>query len=73
MGCASMIARIFCLCAPFLGPLAKYWTPLPMLMIGIPILVSAGLALKLPETHMAELPQTMQKAQELREIGHRKV
>jgi hypothetical protein len=49
------------------GPLAKIWPPLPMLVIGVPILVSGALVLKLPETLEVKLPQTMQNGVELEE------
>ena len=61
-GSASAISRIFCACAPFLGKLTQYYKPLPMLVIGIPILISGLLALKLPETNNKELPPTMRQA-----------
>ena len=65
VGTASSISRIFCALAPFLKPLSKIYQPLPMLIIGVPILISGGLALKLPETFQKELPQTMKTAKEL--------
>ena len=68
VGFASSIARIFCLCAPFLGPLATFWEPLPMLIIGAPILLTAALVLKLPETHNRDLPQTVKVAQEMENL-----
>jgi len=40
--------------------------PLPMLVIGVPILISGALATKLPETFKKELPQTMKTAKELK-------
>ena len=61
-GSASAISRIFCACAPFLGNLAQYYKPLPMLIIGIPILISGALALALPSTDNKELPPTLKKA-----------
>jgi OCT family organic cation transporter-like MFS transporter 4/5 len=67
VGSSSAIARVFCACAPFLGPLAKIWQPLPMLVLGVPILISGALVLRLPETLEAQLPQTMQNAVELEE------
>lgn len=68
VGSASTISRIFCAIAPYLKPLAKIWQPLPMLVIGVPILISGALAIKLPETFRKELPQTMRNAQELGDI-----
>jgi hypothetical protein len=36
-----MISRAFTLCVPFVGSLAAYWKPLPMVALGIPtVLVS---------------------------------
>ena len=61
-GSASAISRIFCACAPFLGKMTQYYKPLPMLVIGVPILISGALALKLPETNNKELPPTMKRA-----------
>ena len=69
VGYQSMVARIFCLCAPFLGGLATYWQPLPMVIIGIPIVLSGLLILKLPKTHRKELPQTVINAVELRDMA----
>ena len=34
VGFASTISRVFCLCAPFLGHIAKIWEPAPMVLIG---------------------------------------
>jgi len=65
VGSASTISRVFCACAPYLKPLAKIYQPLPMLVIGVPILISGALVLMLPDTYREELPQTMQNAQEL--------
>ena len=65
VGTASSISRIFCAMAPFLKPLSKIYQPLPMLVIGVPILISVGLALRLPETFKKELPQTMKTAKDL--------
>ena len=67
LGTCSAFARIFCACAPFLSPLAKYWQPLPMLIVGVPIILSGLLALRLPETYKEDLPQTVKKAIELDE------
>jgi len=66
VGTASSISRIFCALAPFLKPLAQIYQPLPMLVIGVPILISGALATKLPETFKKELPQTMKTAKELK-------
>ena len=56
--------RIFCICAPFLGQLAKIWPPFPMVIIGVPILIMALVVLKLPETSNRILPQTVQNVQD---------
>ena len=68
VGSASTISRIFCLGAPFLGTLAKVWEPLPMLTIGVPILISAALVLRLPETQNRDMPQTIKVAQEMENV-----
>ena len=66
VGTASSISRIFCICAPFLGPLAKIYPWLPMVIIGTPVLVTALLVLKLPETCNRILPQTVENVQEMK-------
>ena len=65
LGMSSAVSRIFCACAPFLNPLAKLWHPLPMLIIGIPIILSGMLASRLPETYNEDLPQTIKGASAL--------
>ena len=65
VGFSSTVARVFCACAPFLGQLAKYWEPAPMVLIGVPILMSGLLVLKLPETFNRALPQTLKGAKEM--------
>ena len=67
LGMSSAMARIFCACAPFLSPLAKIWHPLPMLIVGVPIIVSGMLASRLPETYDEDLPQTIRGASALEE------
>jgi len=57
-----MISRIFTLFAPFVGDLAIYWKPLPMIVLGIPTVLAGLLALTLPETSGKELPQNIQEA-----------
>ncbi len=42
IGLCSMVSRIFCLCAPFLAPLANYWQPLPMLILGVPTCIAGN-------------------------------
>ena len=66
VGTASTISRVFCICAPFLGPLAKTWPPFPMVVIGVPILISSLLVLYLPETSNRILPQTVKNVQEMK-------
>ena len=65
VGSASMITRIFCICAPFLSPLAHYWQPLPMVIVGVPIVIAGLLVFRLPDTHQKELPVTLKKAKDL--------
>ena len=65
IGCASAIARIFCMCAPFLGPLAHYWKPLPMVIVGVPIVIVGFLVFWLPDTYQKELPVTLKNAKDL--------
>ena len=57
-----MVSRIFTLCIPFVGALAIFWKPLPMVVLGIPTILSGILALILPETSGKDLPQTMEEA-----------
>ena len=67
VGFESMVARIFCLLAPQLGVLAKIWQPFPMVIIGIPIVISGFLLMLLPNTHKKELPGNINHALELQE------
>ena len=60
-----MITRIFCICAPFLGPLAHYWQPLPMVIVGVPIVIAGFLVFRLPDTYQKELPVTLKNAKDL--------
>jgi len=69
VGFASTISRVFCLCAPFLGHIAKIWEPAPMVLIGVPILISGLCVLKLPETFNQELPQTLRAARKISTIA----
>ena len=57
-----MISRIFTLCVPFVGSLASFWTPLPMVVLGIPTVLAGLLAITLPETSGKDLPQTLEEA-----------
>ena len=68
VGFCSTISRVFCACAPFLGHLAKIWEPAPMVLIGVPILISGLCVLKLPESYNRALPQTLKGAQEMKNI-----
>ena len=67
VGFLSMIARIFCLCAPQLGVLAQIWQPFPMVIIGIPIIISGLVIFLLPSTHKRELPGSINHAMELQQ------
>ena len=69
LGTCSAFSRIFCALAPFLRPLAGYWQPLPMLMVGVPVICSGLLAMKLPETYNQDLPQTIKGAIDLERKG----
>ena len=60
-----MISRAFTLCVPFVGSLAIYWAPLPMVALGIPTVLAGILALVLPETSGKDLPQTIQEADQV--------
>lgn len=62
-----MVARIFGMSAEFVTALAVYWQPLPMLVLGVPGLIAAGLAAFLHETTGKDLPQTMREAEEIEE------
>ena len=68
VGSASTISRVFSLIVPYMGPLAKIWSPFPMVIIGIPILISALLVMKLPETCKNNLPQTVQDVKNVDEV-----
>ena len=66
LGTCSMMARIAGLISPFVSALAVYWKPLPMLLLGSPLLLASGLSyLYLPETGKADLPQDLHEALEL--------
>ncbi|XP_040574041.1 organic cation transporter-like protein [Lepeophtheirus salmonis] len=64
VGTCSTIARLFGMSAAFIGALAVYWQPLPLLIIGIPTLIAGLSAFFLPETSGKNLPQTIQKVQD---------
>ena len=57
-----MISRVFTLCVPFVGSLALFWAPLPMVVLGVPKVLSGLLAITLPETCGKDLPQTLEEA-----------
>ena len=57
IGICSGCARLFGLGCPFMGNLAVYWKPLPMVLLGAPTLAVALLMTKLPETANKDLPQ----------------
>ena len=65
IGTCSMLARAVGLSAPFIGTLAKYWQPLPLLLLGIPTCIAGIMAGFLPETRGKHLPQTMSQADRL--------
>merc|ERR1712241_406954 len=65
VGTCSTVSRVFGLVAPFVARLAVYWSPLPMLILGVPSLFSACLVYFLPETKYIELPATMKDADKL--------
>ena len=48
-----------------MGELAQLWAPLPMLLLAIPSLCTAGSVLSLPETKGKGLPETFEEAIEL--------
>jgi OCT family organic cation transporter-like MFS transporter 1 len=73
VGAFSTIARVGCLMAPFLAPLAKIWQPLPMVVLGLPALISAFLNLKLPETKGLNLPQTMEDAEHIEDLEMKEI
>ena len=60
-----MLARAVGLSAPFIGTLAKYWQPLPLLVLGVPTCIAGLLAGFLPETRGKHLPQTISQADRL--------
>ena len=68
VGACSTASRVFGLLAPFVAKLAIYWKPLPMLLLGIPSLISACLAYFLPETKYMNLPTNLRDADDL-QIG----
>ena len=63
-----MVSRIFTLCVPFVGSLAAYWKPLPMVALGIPTVLAGVLALVLPETSGKDLPQTIYESDQVIKI-----
>ena len=69
LGTFSTLAKIFGLLCPFVSSLASVWSPLPMLVLGVPTML-AGLAsaLLLPETKKEDLPQSMREAREIRNV-----
>ena len=68
VGTCSFISRIVCLLAPFIAPLARLWQPLPLLVLGIPAIISGILNIKLPETKELNLPQTMEEAEKIEQL-----
>ena len=51
--------------ASYVGELAQFWTPLPMVLLGTPSILAAFAALQLPDTKGKPLPETMEEAFEL--------
>ena len=68
VGFCSSVSRIFALVSPFVTTLADFWNPLPMLVLGLPALISGSLSYLIPETKGKELPQNMTDAINLQEI-----
>ncbi len=63
LGACSTVARVAGLACPYVGTLAAFWRPLPMLVLGLPALAAGALAfLVLPETSEQSLPQDMEEA-----------
>uniref|UniRef100_A0A182QUL1 Major facilitator superfamily (MFS) profile domain-containing protein n=1 Tax=Anopheles farauti TaxID=69004 RepID=A0A182QUL1_9DIPT len=63
----SMFGRIGSMVAPQTPLLAKFWTPLPMVLFGF-LGISSGVAvLQFPETLNNELPNTLDEAMNMRE------
>ncbi|XP_050079873.1 uncharacterized protein LOC126567701 [Anopheles maculipalpis] len=58
----SMFGRIGSMIAPQTPLLAKFWTPLPMVLFGALGITSGIAALKFPETLNNELPNTLEEA-----------
>ena len=67
VGACSTVSRLFGLLAPFVSQLAVFWKPLPMLILGVPSLISACLSFFLPETKYMSLPTTMKDAEQQKE------
>ncbi len=49
----------------FVPELARFWTPLPMVLLGTPSIMAAMCAFKLPDTKGKPLPETLDEAIEL--------
>ena len=69
IGICSGCARLFGLGCPFMGNLAVYWKPLPMVLLGAPTLAVALLMTKLPETANKDLPQDFEDGNALNNNG----
>eukprot|EP00096_Caligus_rogercresseyi_P007289 TRINITY_DN25112_c0_g1_i1.p1 TRINITY_DN25112_c0_g1~~TRINITY_DN25112_c0_g1_i1.p1 ORF type:complete len:424 (+),score=71.20 TRINITY_DN25112_c0_g1_i1:132-1274(+) len=61
VGTCSTISRLFGMTTSFIGALAFYWQPLPLIVIGVPALIAGLLAFCLPETKGKGLPQSIEK------------
>ncbi len=57
VGTCSLLSRALAASASFVDDLSVYWEPLPMLVLGVPALVSAALVVCLPETKGKELQE----------------
>ncbi|XP_059089923.1 organic cation transporter protein-like isoform X2 [Tigriopus californicus] len=65
VGTCSMVARIFGMTSSFISELAVIWSPLPMLVMGVPSILAGVSSLLLPETTGKALPETLEEAMEL--------
>jgi OCT family organic cation transporter-like MFS transporter 4/5 len=68
VGAFSTLARFFSLIAPFVPLLQNYFAFLPLLVFGTFSFLSGILALMLPETLGAKLPDSIEEAEEIGKI-----
>lgn len=59
--------------SPFVAELSHVWSALPMLLLGVPSLLTATAVLSLPETTGKPLPETYEEALELQVANREKV